>query len=297
MELFWKNIAEFFCDKYQLEQVFELLAPCLIGFAFLVLRKIISKKKLCLVLAIVVPLLVIARWADLGMCREDLCIMLALYLLSFVLGFFFNVRKKWHWALVPVFLFLAYFARAVKYAVEIPSFPFGKIEDKPLPKDMIDSAEGIDYEIRILKADAWYHYARMVRLRAVGDSLFGCTLKAVCGIKDEMLDSCEWQILKDVSLDSLKTLIETYEEETLQEMFFDGYVFEVSLFNYRRGVMRSLEIGNASYAWEGELPKAKHLEEVARAFLPPADISAAYRDSVEKCGDLYVEVDTEPEEN
>ena len=279
---------EFLYDMYQPKLTLILLYPCLIGFAFLLLRKNTSKKKLFLVLSLVVPALMMLFYGK-RMVLGDLFFMVAFYLAGFVLGLFFNARKKWHWALIPVFLLSAYLARAVDYALYVPSFPFGRIVDEPLPRDLKDA--GADYEIQILSADAWFHNARMARLRAVGDSIFVCTLKAVCGIKDEMQDSCEWRFLKDAQIKSLKDSVEAYEEETLQELFWDGYVFYVSLFDYRRGVKRVLEIGNASHAMDGELPKAKQLEKMARVFLPPADTSAAYRDSVKHCNDLLVEMD------
>ena len=67
----------------------------------------------------------------------------------------------------------------------------------------------------------------------------------------------------------LKNLVELYTQEKIPYEFSGGaYRFDISLLDYRRGVRRRIEIGNAMAAEPGDLPNAKRIDEIARAFLP-----------------------------
>lgn len=66
----------------------------------------------------------------------------------------------------------------------------------------------------------------------------------------------------------LKKLVESYNEEKVPYNMLDGYNFDIALLDYRRGVKRRIEIGNAMAAEPGDLPNAKRIDEIARAFLP-----------------------------
>lgn len=66
----------------------------------------------------------------------------------------------------------------------------------------------------------------------------------------------------------LKKLVESYKEEQIPYNMWDGYSFDIALLDYRRGVKRRIEIGNAMAAKLRDLPNAKRIDKIARAFLP-----------------------------
>lgn len=66
----------------------------------------------------------------------------------------------------------------------------------------------------------------------------------------------------------LKKLVESYKEEKVPYKMYDGYRLEIVLQDYHRGVKRRIDIGNAVAAELGDLPNAKRIDEIARAFLP-----------------------------
>lgn len=66
----------------------------------------------------------------------------------------------------------------------------------------------------------------------------------------------------------LKKLVESYKEEKVPYKMYDGYRLEIVLQDYHRGVKRRIDIGNAVAAEPGDLPNAKRIDEIARAFLP-----------------------------
>lgn len=66
----------------------------------------------------------------------------------------------------------------------------------------------------------------------------------------------------------LKKLVESYKEEKVPYKMYDGYRLEIVLQDYHRGVRRRIDIGNAVAAEPGDLPNAKRIDEIARAFLP-----------------------------
>ena len=66
----------------------------------------------------------------------------------------------------------------------------------------------------------------------------------------------------------LKKLVESYKEEKVPYDIWDGYMFDITLLDYRHGVKRRIEIGNAMIADSRDLPNAKRIDEIARAFLP-----------------------------
>lgn len=66
----------------------------------------------------------------------------------------------------------------------------------------------------------------------------------------------------------LKKLVESYKEEKVPYNMWDGYMFDITLLDYRRGAKRSIEIGNAMAAEPRDLLNAKRIDEIARAFLP-----------------------------
>ena len=49
---------------------------------------------------------------------------------------------------------------------------------------------------------------------------------------------------------------------------FDGYSFEVTLLDYRRGVKRYLDLGNAMVGSPDDVPNAKRIDQMAHPFLP-----------------------------
>lgn len=66
----------------------------------------------------------------------------------------------------------------------------------------------------------------------------------------------------------LKKLVESYKEEIVPYIMSDGYRLEILLQDYHRGVRRRIAIGNVIAAEPGDLPNAKRIDEIARAFLP-----------------------------
>ena len=118
----------------------------------------------------------------------------------------------------------------------------------------------------------------MATIRVKGDSALVCTSKKVCGVLDSV-ETCEWKTsesaqsmaneTKTISkIHELKKLVESYEEEMIPYDVFDGYIFEVTLLDYRRGVKRYLELSNAMVGKPDEVPNAKRIDQMADPFLP-----------------------------
>ncbi|WP_206674887.1 hypothetical protein [Fibrobacter succinogenes] len=173
-------------------------------------------------------------------------------------------------------------------------FPFGKIEDGPLPKEALELANGADFELRVKIADAWVMDARVTALRVKGDSIYACFLKDACGVEYSEVDSCGWQPLgtlpqarpemMDIAqVRQLRDSVIAYQEEMTPDLFFDGYIFEIILLDYNRGAKRYLEIGNAKLVQPMDIKRAKRLQEMAELYLEPYDDSPAYRDSLKRC--------------
>ena len=66
----------------------------------------------------------------------------------------------------------------------------------------------------------------------------------------------------------LKKLVESYQEEKIPYDVFDGYIFEVTLLDYRRGVKRYLDLSNAMVGKPDDVPNAKRIDQMAHPFLP-----------------------------
>ena len=257
-------------------------------------------------------------------------VVLLIYVIGGIVGYYFNVRRGRHWLLLLAGLFSAcsVYAFLDSYPPKLSSF--GSIVDEPISENQ----ENFDYEIRMefananITIDSTIYDKRIAQLRVKGDSAFVCTSKEICGIKDTT-ESCEWIALKtnddaasikgvndqffikidtiyhsplrgadnlrqfyeccaeilkpfaleisfDVSPEKrtvsqihlLKKLVESYKEEKVPYDIWDGYMFDITLLDYRHGVKRRIEIGNAMIADSRDLPNAKRIDEIARAFLP-----------------------------
>ena len=257
-------------------------------------------------------------------------VVLLIYVIGGIVGYYFNVRRGRHWLLLLAGLFSAcsVYAFLDSYPPKLSSF--GSIVDEPIS----EKQENFDYEIRMefananITIDSTIYDKRVVQLRVKGDSAFVCTSKEMCGIKDST-EICEWIALKtnddatsikdvndqfsikvdtiyysplggadnlrqfyeccaeilkpfaleipfDVSPEKrtvsqihlLKKLVESYKEEKVPYNMWDGYMFDITLLDYRRGAKRSIEIGNAMAAEPRDLSNAKRIDEIARSFLP-----------------------------
>ena len=288
----------------------EILPVIVLGIVFFALRKWTSWKKLWLVLGLILPAMIVFRsiqWLvgenDLEMAIEGL-FLLALYVSGALVGNFFNPRKIWHWLLGPVALLLVFLVpNIVSYFSKDYWHPFGTIVDEPLA---LDSAGGsinnlagglaarFDYELNISFSDAFVFDKRMATIRIKADSALVCTSKKVCGVLDSV-ETCEWKTSesaqsmanesKSISkIHELKKLVESYEEEMIPYDVFDGYIFEVTLLDYRRGVKRYLELSNAMVGKPDEVPNAKRIDQMANSFLP-IDESTPIDWDGEKCRD------------
>lgn len=300
----WKGFLSEFCGVYHLEWFAEfIILPFFWGFVWFVLRRNTSKKKLWLGVGLVLPVLLLVLWINAGTFFErpgKFFITLSPYFVGIAASFFFKVRKKLHYAMVPVFALLVYSAFALWEAYPPKFYPFGEIKDSPLPKEAQKLANGADFELRVKFADAWYMDARVTALRVKGDSIYACFLKDACGVKFSEVDSCGWQPLGDAPqarpemmdiarVRQLRDSVIAYQEELIPYLFFDGYIFEILLLDYSRGVKRYLEIGNAKLAEPMDVEHAKRLQEMAELYLEPYDDSQAYLDSLKRCqqGNLY----------
>ena len=288
----------------------DILPVIVLGIVFFALRKNTSWKKLWLVLGLILPAMIVFRsiqWLvgenDLEMAIEGL-FLLALYVSGALVGNFFNPRKIWHWLLGPVALLLVFLVpNIVSYFSKDYWHPFGTIVDEPLA---LDSAGGsinnlagglaarFDYELNISFSDAFIFDKRMATIRVKADSALVCTSKKVCGVLDSV-ETCEWKTSesaqsmanesKSISkIHELKKLVESYEEEMIPYDVFDGYIFEVTLLDYRRGVKRYLDLSNAMIGKPDEVPNAKRIDQMANSFLP-IDESTPIDWDGEKCRD------------
>ena len=288
----------------------EILPVIVLGIVFFALRKWTSWKKLWLVLGLILPAMIVFRsiqWLvgenDLEMAIEGL-FLLALYVSGALVGNFFNPRKIWHWLLGPVALLLVFLVpNIVSYFSKDYWHPFGTIVDEPLA---LDSAGGsinnlagglaarFDYELNISFSDAFVFDKRMATIRIKADSALVCTSKKVCGVLDSV-ETCEWKTSesaqsmanesKSISkIHELKKLVESYEEEMIPYDVLDGYIFEVTLLDYRRGVKRYLDLSNAMIGKPDEVPNAKRIDQMANSFLP-IDESTPIDWDGEKCRD------------
>ena len=288
----------------------EILPVIVLGIVFFALRKWTSWKTLWLVLGLLLPAFIVFRsiqWLvgenDLEMAIEGL-FLLALYVSGALVGNFFNPRKIWHWLLGPVALLLVFLVpNIVSYFSKDYWHPFGTIVDEPLA---LDSAGGsinnlagglaarFDYELNISFSDAFVFDKRMATIRVKADSALVCTSKKVCGVLDSV-ETCEWKTSesaqsmanesKSISkIHELKKLVESYEEEMIPYDVFDGYIFEVTLLDYRRGVKRYLDLSNAMIGKPDEVPNAKRIDQMANSFLP-IDESTPIDWDGEKCRD------------
>ena len=263
----------------------EILPVIVLGIVFFALRKNTSWKTLWLVLGLLLPAFIVFRsiqWLvgenDLEMAIEGL-FLLALYVSGALVGNFFKTKKVLYVIAVPVVVLLLFLA--FKWIVNHHSemHPFGTIVDEPL---VLDSADGssprFDYELKISFSDAFVFDKRIATIRVKGDSALICTSKKVCGVLDSV-EACEWKTSesaqsmaaepKSVSkIHELKKLVESYKEEMISYDVFDGYSFEVTLFDYRRGVKRYLDLGNAIIGEPDDVPNAKRIDQMAHPFLP-----------------------------
>ena len=294
----WKGFLSEFCSVYHLETIAEFVfLPFFWGFVWFVLRRNTSKKKLWLGMGLVLPVLLLVLWVNAGSFFERpgmFFLVLTPYFVGVAASFFFKVRKKLHYVMVPVITLLVYTAISL-WAAYPPSFyPFGKIKDSLLPKEAQELAGGADFELRVKFADAWYMDARVTALRVKGDSVYACFLKDACGVKFSEVDSCGWRPLGNapqarpemmdvVRVRQLRDSVIAYQEELIPYLFFDGYIFEIVLRDYSRGVKRYLEIGNAKLAEPMDVERAKRLQEMAERYLEPYDTSQVYLDSLKRC--------------
>lgn len=296
LSTFWGS----FSNVYHLERVATFFfMPFIWGFVCFVLRRNTSKKKLWLGVGLVLPVFLLVLWINAGTFFERpvvFFITLSPYFVGIAASFFFNIRKKWHWALLPVIALLVHSAFALWVVFPPMFFPFGKIVDEPLSQEARELAGGADYELRVKFADAWNMDARVTGLRVKGDSVYACFLKGACGVSYSEMDSCSWQPLETVlqaapemrdvaQIRYLKDSVIAYQEEMMTEVFWDGYIFEITLLDYGRSAKRYLEIGNAKLAQPMDLKRAKRLQTMAEVFLTPYDDSPAHRDSLKHCFD------------
>jgi hypothetical protein len=258
------------------------------------LYKHTSKKKLWLVLGCIPLVIIVVRSLQWIIAYDsyDMAIVgiyvTAFYGVGCLIGNFFNPRKIYHWLLGPVALLLVFLVpNIVSYFSKDYLHPFGTIVDEPLALDSAGrstnnlaggSSPRFDYELKISFSDAFVFDIRMATIRVKGDSALICTSKKVCGVLDSV-ETCEWKTSesaqsmaaepKSVSkIHELKKLVESYKEEMISYDVFDGYSFEVTLFDYRRGVKRYLDLGNAIIGEPDDVPNAKRIDQMAHPFLP-----------------------------
>ncbi len=272
----------------------ESIPIVILGMVLFALYKHTSKKKLWLVLGCIPLVIIVVRSLQWIIAYDsyDMAIVgiyvTAFYGVGCLIGNFFNPRKIYHWLLGPVALLLVFLVpNIVSYFSKDYWHPFGTIVDEPLA---LDSAGGsinnlagglaarFDYELNISFSDAFVFDKRMATIRVKADSALVCTSKKVCGVLDSV-ETCEWKTSesaqsmanesKSISkIHELKKLVESYEEEMIPYDVFDGYIFEVTLLDYRRGVKRYLDLSNAMIGKPDEVPNAKRIDQMANSFLP-----------------------------
>jgi len=272
----------------------ESIPIVILGMVLFALYKHTSKKKLWLVLGCIPLVVIVARSLQWIIAYDsyDMAIVgiyvTAFYGVGCLIGNFFNPRKIYHWLLGPVALLLVFLVpNIVSYFSKDYLHPFGTIVDEPLALDSADSSTNnlaggssprFDYELKISFSDAFVFDIRMATIRVKGDSALICTSKKVCGVLDSV-ETCEWKTSesaqsmaaepKSVSkIHELKKLVESYKEEMISYDVFDGYSFEVTLLDYRRGVKRYLDLGNAIIGEPDDVPNAKRIDQMAHPFLP-----------------------------
>lgn len=291
----------------------ESIPIVILGMVLFALYKHTSKKKLWLVIGCIPLVVIVARTLQWVICKDS-CEMaiVGIYVIAFygigcLIGNFFNPRKIWHWLLGPVALLLVFLVpNIVSYFSRDYWHPFGSIVDEPLALDSADIPVSIfadgssmtsarfDYELNISFSDAFVFDKRMATIRVKGDSALVCTSKKVCGVLDSV-ETCEWKTSesaqsmanesKSISkIHELKKLVESYEEEMIPYDVLDGYIFEVTLLDYRRGVKRYLELSNAMFGKPDEVPNAKRIDQMANPFLPIDENTPIDWDG-EKCRD------------
>jgi len=272
----------------------ESIPIVILGMVLFALYKHTSKKKLWLVLGCIPLVIIVVRSLQWIIAYDsyDMAIVgiyvTAFYGVGCLIGNFFNPRKIYHWLLGPVALLLVFLVpNIVSYFSKDYLHPFGTIVDEPLALDSAGrstnnlaggSSPRFDYELKISFSDAFVFDIRMATIRVKGDSALICTSKKVCGVLDSV-ETCEWKTSesaqsmaaepKSVSkIHELKKLVESYKEEMISYDVFDGYSFEVTLFDYRRGVKRYLDLGNAIIGEPDDVPNAKRIDQMAHPFLP-----------------------------
>ena len=272
----------------------ESIPIVILGMVLFALYKHTSKKKLWLVLGCIPLVIIVVRSLQWIIAYDsyDMAIVgiyvTAFYGVGCLIGNFFNPRKIYHWLLGPVALLLVFLVpNIVSYFSKDYLHPFGTIVDEPLAFDSAGrstnnlaggSSPRFDYELKISFSDAFVFDIRMATIRVKGDSALICTSKKVCGVLDSV-ETCEWKTSesaqsmaaepKSVSkIHELKKLVESYKEEMISYDVFDGYSFEVTLFDYRRGVKRYLDLGNAIIGEPDDVPNAKRIDQMAHPFLP-----------------------------
>ena len=272
----------------------ESIPIVILGMVLFALYKHTSKKKLWLVLGCIPLVIIVVRSLQWIIAYDsyDMAIVgiyvTAFYGVGCLIGNFFNPRKIYHWLLGPVALLLVFLVpNIVSYFSKDYLHPFGTIVDEPLAFDSAGrstnnlaggSSPRFDYELKISFSDAFVFDIRMATIRVKGDSALICTSKKVCGVLDSV-ETCEWKTSesaqsmaaepKSVSkIHELKKLVESYKEEMISYDVFDGYSFEVTLFDYRRGVKRYLDLGNAIIGEPDDVPNAKRIDQMADPFLP-----------------------------
>ena len=272
----------------------ESIPIVILGMVLFALYKHTSKKKLWLVLGCIPLVIIVVRSLQWIIAYDsyDMAIVgiyvTAFYGVGCLIGNFFNPRKIYHWLLGPVALLLVFLVpNIVSYFSKDYLHPFGTIVDEPLAFDSAGrstnnlaggSSPRFDYELKISFSDAFVFDIRMATIRVKGDSALICTSKKVCGVLDSV-ETCEWKTSesaqsmaaepKSVSkIHELKKLVESYKEEMISYDVFDGYIFEVTLLDYRRGVKRYLDISNTWVGKPDEVPNAKRIDQMADPFLP-----------------------------
>ena len=272
----------------------ESIPIVILGMVLFALYKHTSKKKLWLVLGCIPLVIIVVRSLQWIIAYDsyDMAIVgiyvTAFYGVGCLIGNFFNPRKIYHWLLGPVALLLVFLVpNIVSYFSKDYLHPFGTIVDEPLALDSAGrstnnlaggSSPRFDYELKISFSDAFVFDKRIATIRVKGDSALICTSKKVCGVLDSV-ETCEWKTSesaqsmaaepKSVSkIHELKKLVESYKEEMISYDVFDGYSFEVTLFDYRRGVKRYLDLGNAIIGEPDDVPNAKRIDQMAHPFLP-----------------------------
>ena len=303
-----KILLEFYNELDR--NLIESIPIVILGMVLFALYKHTSKKKLWLVLGCIPLVVIVVRTLQWVICKNlyEMAIVgiyvTAFYGIGCLIGNFFNPRKIYHWVVGPVALLLVFLIpNIVSYFSKDYLHPFGTIVDEPLALDSAGrstnnlaggSSPRFDYELKISFSDAFVFDKRIATIRVKGDSALVCTSKKVCGVLDSV-ETCEWKTSesaqsmanesKSISkIHELKKLVESYKEEMISYDVFDGYIFEVTLLDYRRGVKRYLDISNTWVGKPDEVPNAKRIDQMADPFLPIDENNPLDWDG-EKCRD------------